>query len=192
MSEPILEKRTCISCGNEMPVKNGKEVIFKRNRHKEGGYESRCTYCIKETQKVVRESAARIQAGIDKLHLDVLRARAKEIAARMDSGEFGTGGVPNVAEMMEKMLYNFGGLEILGLQNAALYLSAPPASPTRQKVSAAMVQLGTKVSQFGFAKKPLNMMTDEELEEAIKESRNRMLTPRLVTDDEEEDIAAAG
>lgn len=182
MSEPVVEKRTCISCNQEMPVRDGREAIFRKLK---GGYAKVCKYCQLERKKVVDRGVERNQTRIDSLHLEVLAQRAREYGEKLKEERLKLGGVPNIAEMMEVVLYNFGGIEMMGLQNAALFLSAAPNSAIRQRVLASMSTMGTKVSQFGFAKKPVHMMNDEELEEAIKESRERLLTPRVFNAEEE-------
>lgn len=186
MSEPQLTKRICDTCNNEMPVRDGTKIIFAKDRSRPSGYESTCCYCKKVKTKIVRDSIESNQAKIDKLHLDVLKKKRREYAEKLTKDAFQPGGVPNIAEVMETMLGYFGGIEMLGLQQAALFLSAKPGSTTRQRVLAMMNNTSTKVSQLGYAKKPLHMLSDEELEQAIAESRKRLLTPRIADTDAKE------
>ncbi len=181
---PAIEKRTCRKCAQEMPVRDGKMRIFRKMKSKKGGYDDVCCYCRRLSVKAIREGIEGNQAKIDALHLDILKQRREEFVKKFLQDQVKL-GVPNIAEIFENVMYYFGGVELLALQNAAHMLSTEPDSPKRQKAIGQMLSLGTKVSQFGFAKKPAHMWTDEELDAALKENEERLRGPRLHAPDEE-------
>lgn len=165
--EQVLIYRTCECCRQSMPL----DSFGKRGRPTKTGerhIDTVCKYCReiqeRESRKFVRQNARRV----DSMMLNLVEAIVDE---PMDEFE----DIPDIGTLTRQLLRPFGGAKGLGLQMASSYLSSPPGSPCRQHTHNLLVKLDMEATKLGYAKKPKELMSDEELDLYIKEQQQRLL-----------------
>lgn len=179
--EQVIVYQTCECCQQSMPL----DQFDKRGRWRPGQppCDVVCKHCRQiqqvETRKYVRRNAQKI----DQMQLDLVSALAAE-----PTDEFGE-DIPNIGTMVQHLLRPFGGMKGLSLQIASSYLSSPPGSPNRQKIQSMLMKTGVEASKLGYAKKPVEMLSDEDLAEHMKELQRRTLK---LADGQEETEEADG
>ena len=135
-----MEDKVCQQCGGET---QGQPV---------------CPECVrrkKDEKLVAREE--RTLAGIE------------EQARRLFTRGASRGGenVPHVSEVLERVMSLFGGSGGFASMLVKQYYDAPPGSATRTKMLEAITKLTVQTSEMGASKKPLELWTDDELEEEL-------------------------
>ncbi len=179
--DQVIVYQTCESCQQSMPL----DQFDKRGRWRPGQppADSVCKHCRKiqivETRKYVRRNSAKI----DEMQLNLVAALAAEPTDEFDDE------VPNVGTMIQTLLRPFGGMKGLSLQVASSFLSSEPNSPNRQKIQAMLVKLGVEGSKLGYAKKPVELLSDEDLEKYLEERERRHLSH---AQNDEEETASDG
>jgi hypothetical protein len=172
--EPTLIYKTCGSCMQSMPIDqfDGRMTI--------------CKGCNRLKATAVKKHTVRMMRAAD-MHL--LQAAKRLIAERPEP----TDGVPDIGTITECIVNAWGGPHGIAIQHVATYLMAAPGSATRQRMLADVRGYLAKSSELGYAKKPAELMTDEELEQFIAErTRRTFRTKGLELVDGEEDEAIAG
>lgn len=166
----ILLYRHCKSCDQRMPESefNGSTEV--------------CKYCNKERTKQIKKHTMRVARQADQMMLNAMKQLVQDRDLTIDDD-----GLPNIGSLVEKIVGAFGGRTGIALQYAANYLASPPGSPTRQRILSDVQKGVMKASELGYAKKPLALLTDEELEGYIKERHRRLF--KIVSDAEEGDQA---
>lgn len=176
--DQVVIYQTCECCQQSMPL----DQFDRRGRWRPGQppADTMCKHCReikeRETKKYVRRNAQ----AIDKMQLDLVKALAEE-----PTDDF-SDEIPNIGTMVQHLLRPFGGMKGLSLQVASSYLSSPPGSPNRQRIQSMLMKLGTEASRQGYAKKPIEMLSDEELALHMKELQRRTLKLADGNDEEEE------
>lgn len=164
--EQVLIYQQCACCRQNMPL----DQFDTRGRWRENSKKTDtiCKGCreiqAKETRKFVRRNAKRV----DDMMLNLVEALAEEPCDEWDE-------LPDIGTLTQALLRPFGGAKGLGLQIASSYLASPPGSPCRQKTHALLVKLDVEASKLGYAKKPVELMSDEELELYLQEKQRRLL-----------------
>lgn len=164
--EQVVVYQTCACCRQSIPI----EEFDKRGRWRQGqkATDSVCRFCrdiqAKETKKYVRLHAKRV----DEMMLNLCESLAEEPMSDFDE-------LPNIGALTQAVLRPFGGAQGIALQMASTYLSSPPGSPVRQKMLSLLVKMDTEASKLGYAKKPMEMMSDDELQAYIAEKERRAL-----------------
>lgn len=135
-----MEDKVCQQCGGET---QGQDV---------------CPECVrrKKDENLVRREE-RTLAGIE------------EQARRLFTRGASRGGenVPHVSEVLERVMTLFGGSGGFASMLVKQYYDAPPGSATRTKMLEAITKLTVQTSEMGASKKPLELWTDDELEEEL-------------------------
>lgn len=90
--------------------------------------------------------------------------------------------VPNVGEVAQMIFNSYGGTQRIGMAHLSEFLMAEAGGMVRQRYLAELRDYTVKSSQLGYAKKPIELLTDEELEQFIEEKAKRMF--RVVRDDD--------
>lgn len=96
-------------------------------------------------------------------------AGIEEQARRLFTRGASRGGenVPHVSEVLERVMTLFGGSGGFASMLVKQYYDAPPGSATRTKMLEAITKLTVQTSEMGASKKPLELWTDDELEEEL-------------------------
>lgn len=157
-----MEKRQCTHCGEEHPA--DPDHFF---HSKKDGLSHVCRVCMSKQKKMQRERAAeRRQKSLDKIEqagLDIYAAAARH----------GGNNIPHSAELVEKVCEYFGGVSGFAAIMVKQYYDAKAGSSTRNKMLETVVRLIHGNVEQGGTKKPLDLWTEEELEEELQ-SRFRM------------------
>ena len=117
-----------------------------------------CPECLRiAAQKRVVKKAEATLAGIE------------EQARRLFTRGASRGGenVPHVSEVLERVMTLFGGSGGFASMLVKQYYDAPPGSATRTKMLEAITKLTVQTSEMGASKKPLELWSDDELEEEL-------------------------
>ena len=143
-----VQIRRCEECEEDLELKK-ENFACVRGTH--ANFERICRKC-----KKTLEAKAKMQA---------LEAAAVEKFIEVG----GTGGsdVPHTSEMLESMMRVFGGTNGFANLVAKQYFDCKPGSRLRNSTLEMVTRLATKNTEHGGAKKPMELMTEEELEEQI-------------------------
>ena len=117
-----------------------------------------CPECLRiQAQKRVVAKEEATLAGIE------------EQARRLFTRGASRGGenVPHVSEVLERVMTLFGGSGGFASMLVKQYYDAPPGSATRTKMREAITKLTVQTSEMGASKKPLELWSDDELEEEL-------------------------
>jgi hypothetical protein len=145
--------KTCIQCGTSYPATT-------ENFHKsKDGLHARCRRCrndkLKGERKQVRNKRL---ARIEKSAIDSF----------VKASRLGGANIPHSSELLEILMDYFGGVR--GFANAFLkqFYEAPVGGAFRTKMLDTVVRLVVGNTAMGGAKKPLELMTEEELEAELR------------------------
>lgn len=163
-----VRKKVCKCCAQEMPLDQ-----FSR---KGTSYSASCRDCLKLKEKAVKDHVKQTCAKVDAMQLGLIRQLASEPPQDFTD-------IPDIGTAVQHLLRPFGGMEGLALQISASYLMCEPDSTTRQRYGKMLVDAVKEASKLGYAKKPLDLMSDDELEAYADE-----LMRRTVNDGKAEDI----
>jgi hypothetical protein len=145
--------KACIQCGESYPATT-------ENFHKsKDGFHARCRKCrnarLKGERKQVRN---RRLAKIEKSAIDSF----------VKASRLGGANIPHSSELLEILMEYFGGVR--GFANAFLkqYYDAPVGGAFRTKMLDTVARLVKDNTAMGGAKKPLELMSEEELEAELR------------------------
>lgn len=143
------ETKSCSHCGKSYPLTKQFWHVSK------GEFHSRCRKCRNKKQKdgrVLRNQKK--LAEIERGAVDTFIAAAR----------VGGTNVPHSAELLEVAMKYFGGVEGFITAFMKQYYDAPAGGAFRTKQLDSLLKLITANTAMGGAKKPLELMTEEELE----------------------------
>ena len=145
--------KACIQCGESYPA-------TPANFHKsKDGYHARCRKCrnarLKGERKQVRN---RRLAKIEKSAID----------AFIKASRLGGANIPHSSELTEVIMEYFGGVR--GFANAFMkqFYDSPVGGAFRTKMLDSVVRLVKDNTAMGGSKKPLELMSEEELEAELR------------------------
>lgn len=143
------ESRACSKCGKKYPLT---EEFWHRSK---GDFHTRCRKCRNKKQKDGRTIRAQKKlAEIERGAVDTFIAAAR----------VGGTNVPHSAELLEVAMKYFGGVEGFVTAFMKQFYDAPAGGAFRTKQLDSILRLITQNTAMGGAKKPLELMTEEELE----------------------------
>ena len=145
----MAEAKSCTHCGRSYPLTKQYWHVSK------GEFHSRCRKCRNKKQKdgrVIRsqKKLAEIERGAVDTFIAVSRV--------------GGTNIPHSAELLEVAMKYFGGVEGFITAFMKQYYDAPAGGAFRTKQLDSILKLITANTAMGGAKKPLELMTEEELE----------------------------
>ena len=145
----MAETKSCTHCGKSYPLTKQYWHVSK------GEFHSRCRKCRNKKQKdgrVIRsqKKLAEIERGAVDTFIAVSRV--------------GGTNIPHSAELLEVAMKYFGGVEGFITAFMKQYYDAPAGGAFRTKQLDSILKLITANTAMGGAKKPLELMTEEELE----------------------------
>lgn len=145
--------KTCIQCGTSYPA-------TAENFHKsKDGLHARCRRCRNDKMKGERKQVRNKRlAKIEKSAIDSF----------VKASRLGGANIPHSSELLEILMEYFGGVR--GFANAFLkqFYEAPVGGAFRTKMLDTVVRLVVGNTAMGGAKKPLELMTEEELEAELR------------------------
>ena len=149
----MSDYKTCVECGTSYPATT-------KNFHKsKDGLHSRCRKCRNKQGRVARKKKQnRKLEEIEKGAVDLFVASAR----------IGGANIPHSSELLEVLMEYFGGVR--GFANAYLkqYYDAPVGGAFRTKMLDTVVRLVKDNTAMGGSKKPLELMSEEELEAELR------------------------
>lgn len=145
----MSDYKACIECGTSYPA-------TKAHFHKsKDGFHARCRKCRNKVERQKRQKKQNSKlAEIERGAVDLFIA----------SSRIGGANIPHSSELLEVLMTYFGGVS--GFANAYLkqFYDAPVGGAFRTKMLDGVMRLITQNTAMGGAKKPLDLMTEEELE----------------------------
>jgi len=149
----VPDYKVCIGCGNSYPATT-------ENFHKaKDGFHARCRKCRNKKIRADRKSKRnRKLEEIERGAVDLFIASAR----------IGGANIPHSSELLEVLMEYFGGVR--GFANAYMkqLYDAPAGGAFRTKMLDSVVRLVVGNTAMGGAKKPLELMTEEELESELR------------------------
>jgi hypothetical protein len=145
----VPESKSCSHCGKSFPLTKQYWHVSK------GEFHSRCRKCRNKKQKDGRVIRSQKKlAEIERGAVDTFIAAAR----------VGGTNIPHSAELLEVAMKYFGGVEGFVTAFMKQYYDAPAGGAFRTKQLDSILKLITANTAMGGAKKPLELMTEEELE----------------------------
>jgi hypothetical protein len=145
----MSDTKACIQCGVKYEAT---ETFFHKSKD---GLHARCKRCRnKHEQKTRKKKTNRRMAEIEKGAVDLFIASAR----------IGGANIPHTSELLECAMKYFGGVE--GFMSAFMkqFYDSPAGGAFRTKQLDSLFRLIQSNTAMGGAKKPLELMTEEELE----------------------------
>lgn len=149
----MSDYKACIECGTSYPATTA-------NFHKsKDGFHAKCRKCRNKGERGARKKKRNKKLEeIEKGAVDLFTAAAR----------IGGANIPHSSELLEVLMEYFGGVR--GFANAFLkqFYDAPVGGAFRTKMLDSVVRLVTGNTAMGGAKKPLELMSEEELEAELR------------------------
>lgn len=145
----MAEYRTCVKCGKS-------HELTPAHWHKsKDGFHARCRACRNKQVKADRLTKSQKKlVEIEKGAVDLFIAAAR----------VGGTNIPHSSELLECMMKYFGGVEGFSRAFMKQFFDAPAGGAFRTKQLDSLLRLIVNNTAMGGAKKPLELMTEEELE----------------------------
>jgi len=143
----MADYKACIECGTSYPATTA-------NFHKsKDGFHARCRKCRNKVERQKRQKKQNSKlAEIERGAVDMFIA----------SSRIGGANIPHSSELLEVLMGYFGGVS--GFANAYMkqYYDSPVGGAFRTKMLDGVMRLITTNTAMGGAKKPLDLMTEED------------------------------
>lgn len=145
----MAEYRACVKCGVSY-------ALTPENFHKsKDGFHARCRKCRNKQVKADRLTKSQKKlVEIEKGAVDLFIAASR----------VGGTNIPHSSELLECMMKYFGGVEGFSRAFMKQFFDAPAGGAFRTKQLDSLLRLIVNNTAMGGAKKPLELMTEEELE----------------------------
>lgn len=147
-------QKACIQCKKTLPAT---EEFFHKSKD---GLHGRCKKCRSKHEKERRgRKIAKKLEGLERGAVDLFLASAK----------MGGANVPHCSELLEVVMEYFGGVR--GFANAFMkqFYDSPAGGAFRTKQIETVVRLVSQNTAMGGAKKPLELWTEDELEDELRQ-----------------------
>lgn len=147
------ELKVCIGCKQSLPADT---THFHKSKD---GFHARCRRC--RNQKLRKERGHKRNKKLDEIE----HGAVKHFVA---AARVGGAHIPHSAELLEVLMEYFGGVR--GFANAYMkqFYDAPIGGAFRTKMLDSIVRLVTTNTAMGGAKKPLELMSEDELEGELR------------------------
>jgi hypothetical protein len=149
----VSDYKACIECGTSYPATTA-------NFHKsKDGFHAKCRKCRNKGERGARKKKRNKKLEeIEKGAVDLFTAAAR----------IGGANIPHSSELLEVLMEYFGGVR--GFANAYMkqFYDAPVGGAFRTKMLDSVVRLVVGNTAMGGAKKPLELMSEEELEAELR------------------------
>lgn len=149
----MANTRTCIECQEKFPATT---EYFHKSKD---GFHSRCRRCRNSKERGARrKSADKRLARIERRSVDAFIRAAKS----------GGPSIPHSSELLEHILTYFGGVQGFATAWMKQFYDSPVGGAFRTKMLDGVFRLVQTNTALGGAKKPLELMTEEELESELR------------------------
>ena len=132
-------------------VKPLNDKYWKRYGGKNGDFKTTCKTCDRKAVAAKRMD----------------RIERKAVDHMLASVAIGGSNIPHTAELLESIMHYFGGANGFASMLLKQYFESPPGSRIRTSVLEMIVRLAAKNTEQGGAKKPIQLYSEEELEQEI-------------------------
>lgn len=149
----MSDTKVCIGCQKELPATT---THFHKSKD---GFHARCRAC--RNRKIRKDRGKRQNKKLDEIEkgaVDVFVAAAR----------IGGAHIPHSSELLEVLMEYFGGVRGFGNAFMKQYWDAPVGGAFRTKMLDSVVRLVQNNTAMGGAKKPLELMTEDELEAELR------------------------
>ena len=149
----MSELKACIACGVSYPAT---PTYFHKSKD---GFHARCRKCRNKKERTGRKTKRNKKlVEIEKGAIDLFVGAAR----------IGGANIPHSSELLEVLMEYFGGVR--GFANAFLkqFYDSPVGGAFRTKMLDGVLRLIVNNTAMGGAKKPFDLMTDEELEAEVR------------------------
>lgn len=158
----VISTRVCDTCDTELPLT---ATIFDRDRDDPEGFFHTCKMCRSHKRK--REEEADVDERILKFERQSMGLLEKTLDAGTD--------VPHQAELFQEIIKVFGGVGGFAGHTMAQYLSAKRGGSERTKILSLVLRMADRVSESGLATIPVEMLSDDELNEQHAKMLRKLL-----------------
>lgn len=149
----MSESKTCIECGVTYPAT---PTYFHKSKD---GYHARCRKC--RNKKIRKERKGKRNKKLDEIEKG-------GVGLFVASARIGGANIPHSSELLETLMEYFGGVRGFGNAFMKQYYDSPVGGAFRTKMLESVMRLVQNNTAMGGAKKPFDLMTDEELEAEIR------------------------
>ena len=145
--------RVCIGCQQSLPADS------KHFHKSKDGFHARCRKCRNRLERGKRQKKRNKK-------LDEIERGAVDLF--VTAARIGGANIPHSSELLEVLMEYFGGVR--GFSNAFLkqYYDSPVGGAFRTKMLDSVLRLVVGNTAMGGAKKPLELMSEEELEAELR------------------------
>jgi len=149
----VSDLKVCIGCGASLPATT---QFFHKSKD---GFHARCRKCRNKKERTARKKKTNKK-------LEEIERGAVDLF--ISSARLGGANIPHSSELLEVVMEYFGGVR--GFANAYLkqFYDSPVGGAFRTKMLDSILRLVVGNTAMGGAKKPLELMTEEELESELR------------------------
>lgn len=156
-----MNTRTCSICGNEKPLTQ--DFFRWRVQDGKGYFTAECKECISKAKKVSRAKAD------ERRKQQLQKVESLGVDAFIRATQHGGSNIPHTAEVVERVFGYFGGVGGFSAVLVKQYWDSPPGGSARNRLLETMCRLVTKNVESGGAKKPLQLWSEDELEQELEQ-----------------------
>lgn len=149
----MLAEKVCIECGLSWPATT---TYFHKSKD---GFHARCRKC--RNNKLKGERKKKRNSKLDEIEKGAVKMF-------VGSARLGGASIPHSSELLEVLMEYFGGVRGFGNVFMKQFFDAPVGGAFRTKMLDSVVRLITNNTAMGGAKKPLELMTEDELEAELR------------------------
>ena len=159
-----MKTKTCAVCGKDFPL--DKKHFRHRIQNGKGYFAAECRQCQADAQKAraARKEIKKREAlhKIETAGVDVFLASVSQ----------GGSNIPHTAEVVERVMQYFGGVAGFSSVMVKQYWDSQPGGSQRNKLLETMCRMVQKNVETGGAKKPLQLWSEDELEQELEKRLN--------------------
>ena len=148
-----MADKVCIECGLSWPATT---TYFHKSKD---GFHARCRKC--RNNKLKGERKKKRNSKLDEIEKGAVKMF-------VGSARLGGASIPHSSELLEVLMEYFGGVRGFGNVFMKQFFDAPVGGAFRTKMLDSVVRLITNNTAMGGAKKPLELMTEDELEAELR------------------------
>lgn len=148
-----MSDKVCIECGLSWPATT---TYFHKSKD---GFHARCRKC--RNTKIKGERKKKRNKKLDEIEKGAVNLFVA-------SARLGGANIPHSSELLEILMEYFGGVRGFGNAFMKQFYDAPVGGAFRTKMLESVMRLVTNNTAMGGAKKPLELMTEEELEAELR------------------------
>ena len=146
-------EKVCIACGLAWPATT---AYYHKSKD---GFHARCRKC--RNKKIRTDRKGKRNSKLEEIE----KGAVKNFVA---AARVGGANIPHSSELLEVLMEYFGGVRGFANLYMKQFYDAPVGGAFRTKMLDSVVRLVTTNTAMGGAKKPLELMTEEELEAELR------------------------